>query len=151
MRDPRCTTKALLVSMSKHLERQALSLGETAVVLSTFQHGRHLTPSTVERYRELAARTAFVAALGQDLPPEPMGGVRGGSLAADDPVLQEWDIAVVSPHFAGALVARDHGDTGIDAERRFDFVLTYDRSLVMRVAWALMSRVLPQRGALQPG
>ncbi len=47
----------------------------------------------------------------------------------------------MSPHFAAALVARDLGDAGPDAERRFDFVLTYDRDLVVDVAACLLSRI----------
>jgi hypothetical protein len=50
-------------------------------------------------------------------------------------------VAVVSPHFAAALVARDLGDAGPDGDRRFDFVLTYDRDLVVDVAACLMSRI----------
>ena len=50
---------------------------------------------------------------------------------------------VVSPHFAAALVARDLGDDGPDAERRFDYAVTYDRALVMDVARDLMRRVKP--------
>ncbi len=45
--------------------------------------------------------------------------------AADDPVLGEWDVAVVSPHFTAALLARDLGDTGPDMDRMFEYALTY--------------------------
>ncbi len=38
---------------------------------------------------------------------QPVPGVRGADLHADDPVLDKWDIAVVGPHFAAALLARD--------------------------------------------
>ena len=75
--------------------------------------------------------------------PEPVPGVRGAVLAPDDPVRDEWDIAVVGPHFAGALVARDLGDDGPDADRRFEFVLTYDRDLAVEIASSLMRRIHP--------
>ena len=55
----------------------------------------------------------------------------------------EWDVAVVSPHFAGAFVARDLGDAGDDGDRRFGFFLTYERELVVRAARALMARIVP--------
>jgi hypothetical protein len=83
----------------------------------------------------------LTVALGQGFAEDPVPGVRGASLAADDPLCQEWDIAVLGPHYAGALVARDLGDDGPDAERRFEFVLTFDRELVVEVATSLISRL----------
>ena len=65
-------------------------------------------------------------------------------LAAGDPLRGEWDIAVLGPHFAATLVARDLGDTGPDAQRRFEFVLSHDRELTIAVAHSLMSRIWPE-------
>ena len=50
---------------------------------------------------------------------------------------------MISPHFAGAFVARDLGDRGSDSDRRFEFFVTYDRALVARAAHALIARLLP--------
>lgn len=140
----RQSTKPLLVEISKHLEREAARLGSTAVVVSTFQEARHLTPSTVRRYRDLAQRVGFVGAIGEGLPDEPLEGVRGGRLAHDDIVHGEWAVAVLAPHFAAALLARDLGDDGPDADRRFEFALTYDRERVAAAARSLMSHITPQ-------
>jgi len=100
--------------MSWLLERQALELGETAVLLSAFQTAERFAPGTRERYSNLAESAAFVAALGTGLEGEPARGVRGAI-----------------------------GDCGPDDERRFDFALTYDRDLVMNAASSLMRRVQP--------
>jgi PAS domain S-box-containing protein len=135
--------KALLIELSKQLERQAMWLGETCIVASAFQEARHVTPSTRQRYRDLVERVGFVAALGEGLPVEPLPGVRGADLAPGDPVRGEWDIVVLSPHFSAALLARDLGDDGPDRDRRFTFALTYERDTVVRAARALMSRVAP--------
>ena len=140
----RRSPKALLIEVSKQLERQAMRLGETCVVAATFQEARHFTPSTSQRYRDLVARTGFVCALGEDLPVEPVPGVRGATLSAGDPVRGEWDVAVVSPHFSAALLARDLGDTGPDLERMFEYALTYDRDSVVAATNALLSRVVPR-------
>jgi DICT domain-containing protein len=77
------------------------------------------------------------------MPVEPAPRVRGASLEGNDGLLGEWSIAVLGPHFAGALVAMDLGDEGSDMERRFDFCLTYDRDLVTEAAAALMRRIVP--------
>ncbi|WP_375492417.1 EAL domain-containing protein [uncultured Jatrophihabitans sp.] len=154
----RTSTKPLLIEFSKHLEREAATQGSTCVVISTFQHQHHFTPTTAGRYRELVEHVGFVAALGDGLTSEPVPGVRGADLADDDPLRHEWDIVVLSPHFAAALLARDLGDTGPDDERRFEFALTYDRQTVRSAAESLMSRVAPlpqehfrRRDDRQPG
>jgi len=136
--------KALLIELSKQLEREAMRQGETCVVTSTFQEARHFTASTVRRYRELVDRTAFVCLLGAGLPVEPLPGLRGASLLRADPICSEWDVAVIGPHFAAALLARDLGDTGPDLERTFEYALTYRRDAVAAAANALLSRVVPR-------
>jgi DICT domain-containing protein len=83
----------------------------------------------------------LVAALGVGMGAEPVPGVRGADLATDDILRHEWNLAVLGPHYAGALVARDLGDVGPDRDRRFEFVLTFDRELVIDVAAALVRRV----------
>jgi DICT domain-containing protein len=135
--------KELLIALSLQLEQQAAALGETALIVSAFQSEERFTPLTRRRYTMLAADAAFVAALGVGMPAEPAPGVRGADLDADDPLLGEWSVAVLGPHFAAALVAIDLGDTGPENERRFDFTLTYDRDLVTEAATALMRRIQP--------
>src|SRR6195952_668970 len=142
----RSSTKGLLIEVSKQLEREAMRLGETCVVAATFQEARHFTPSTTQRYRDLVDRTGFVCALGEDLPVEPLPGLRGATLAPDDRVRGEWDVVVLGPHFSVALLARDLGDGGPDLDRRFEFALTYDRDTAVRAAHSLLSRVAPRTG-----
>lgn len=142
--------KALLIEVSKQLEREALRLGETCVVASTFQEARHFTAATGQRYLDLAERTAFVCALGEDLPDEPVSGVRGARLDRHDPVRGEWDVVVLAPHFSAALLARDLGDQGPDRARAFEYSLTYDRDTVVEAAQALLSRVAPRTAAPAP-
>jgi diguanylate cyclase (GGDEF)-like protein len=138
-------TKRLLLPMSRHLENRALGIGEGAVILSAFQDARHFTPATVARYEMLARSASLVAAFGVGLPEQPARGVRGAQLDPDDELAREWSVVVLGPHFAGALVGRDHGDSGPDRERRFAYATTYDRALVIAAARTLMSRIAPAR------
>ena len=140
-RTPRHGTKRLLLAMSRQIEAQASSLGRSALVLSAFQDRDFFTPATAGRYRELAAGAALVGALGAGLPDRPVVGVRGGALAAGDPLCGEWDVAVVGPHFAAAFAARDLGDRCADMDRRFDFAFTYERSTAIAVARNMISRL----------
>jgi len=146
----RRSPKSLLIELSKQLEREAMRLGETAVVAATFQEARHFTPSTAQRYRDLVERTGFVCALGEGLPVEPLPGLRGADLRPDDVVRGEWDVVVLGPHFSAALLARDLGDGGPDLERTFEYALTYDRATVVRAAHTLLSRVAPRADVEAP-
>jgi EAL domain-containing protein (putative c-di-GMP-specific phosphodiesterase class I) len=136
--------KRLLLALSRQLEAEALNLGNEAVVLSTFQEAQFFTELSSRRYVELGESGAFVGALGVRLDAEPAPGVRGARLEPDDPLRSEWDVVVVGPHFAGAFVARDLGDDGgADADRRFEFFVSYDRELVLEAARALMVQIVP--------
>jgi hypothetical protein len=140
-RRARPTAKRLLIEISRHLERQALRLDASTVVIGAFQHARHLNAATRLRYAALGRSAAFVAAIGAEIDPGLIPGIRTASLDAGDLLAQEWDLVVIGPHFAGALVAHDHGDTGRQLERGFDYVVTYDRDLAVQVARALMARI----------
>jgi diguanylate cyclase (GGDEF)-like protein len=120
------------------------------MLVSTFQEAKQFTPHTAERYRVLVDRVGFVAAIGEGLSRDPLPGLRGADLVDDDPVRTEWDIIVLAPHFAAALLARDLGDNGPDLARRFEFALTYDRATVIAAAQTLLSRVLPTNW-VEPG
>jgi EAL domain-containing protein (putative c-di-GMP-specific phosphodiesterase class I) len=142
----RIASKRLLIELSKKLEAEALAQGDTAIVAAAFQECRNFTPLTAERYTRLAEGTAFVFALGEGLSHEPVAGVRGARLEPGDPVLGEWGVVVIAPHFAAALLARDLGDTGPEMDRGFEYALTYRRDAVIDAASALLSRVLPDTG-----
>ena len=143
-RDVAIATKRLLLPISMHLEHQALRIGEGAVLLAAFQHARNFTPATVRRYEALARNASLVAAFGADLPEEPCPGVRGAALEPGDALEDEWSVVVLGPHFGGALVARDLGDSGPDRERRFTFATVYDRGLVIAAARSLVDRIQPR-------
>lgn len=145
--DVRTASKDLLLAVSKHLEQRALTDGEPPVVLATFQTREHLTVRAAERYSRLAQRSALVAALGVGIGPRAIGAVRGASVRDEDPLAHEWDVVVVGPHYAAALLARDLGDSGPDGDRRFSFVVTHDRALVLQAARALLLRVIAANAA----
>jgi EAL domain-containing protein (putative c-di-GMP-specific phosphodiesterase class I) len=138
--------KRLLLALSRQLEAEADGLGGEVVVLAAFQDARFFTTRSRDRYEQIARSAALVGALGAGMSEEPAPRVRGADLQRDEALHGEWDVVVISPHFAGAFVARDLGDAGVaDRDRRFDFFVTYERELVARAAHALMARVYPQR------
>jgi EAL domain-containing protein (putative c-di-GMP-specific phosphodiesterase class I) len=139
------TTKAALMALSQHLEALAGEGPEPPMLLACFQEARHFTPATKRRYARIAKHSPLVAALGVGLDREPVLGVRGADLDAADSLRGEWNVIVVGPHQAAALVARDLGDTGPEPDRRFDFAVTHDRALVVEAARSLLNWLAPIR------
>jgi EAL domain-containing protein (putative c-di-GMP-specific phosphodiesterase class I) len=147
------TTKGRLLPMSRHLEALAGDGPEPPVLLACFQDGQHFGPGTAARYTRIAGHSPLVAALGTGLADEPAPGVRGADLGPGDPLGGEWNVIVVGPHQAAALVARDLGEDGRDGDRWFDFALTHDRALVVEAARSLLRWLAPAAHAgsgLQP-
>jgi len=139
---PRPVAKTVLIEISKYLERQAIRSGSSTVVLVTFQHARFFTRATRRRYAELAKGAAFLGVLATGMPAQPMPGVRGWNLAAHDALSDEWNIAVIGPHFAAVLLARDRStpSSGHHHER-YEHILSHDRELATQVATQLMARI----------
>ncbi|BCJ56521.1 hypothetical protein Asp14428_79960 [Actinoplanes sp. NBRC 14428] len=138
------TTKGELMPISRHLEALA---EDGPVLLACFQDAQHFTPATARRFARIARHSPLVAAIGVGLPERPAPGIRGASLTAGDPLRGEWNVIVVGPHRAAALVARDLGDTGPDRDRRFAFATTHDRDLVIAAARSLLRIIAPAEGA----
>lgn len=128
-------------TMTDQIESEALAQGESAVVLASFHKLRSFSPAVGRRYQRLAQSATFVGALGVGMPLEPAPGVRGGDLAGSGRLREEWNVAVVGPHFAAAFVARDAFTPDAPS---FDFALTYDRNLAVRAAAAMMA-MIPSR------
>lgn len=108
--------------------------------LTCFQDAGNFGEATRRRYGEFARRAGLVVALGQDMPEMPVPGVRGGPLAADDPLRQHWVVIVLGSQFATALAARDLGTGGPDRRRQFEYVITHDRNLVIDTAQPMLHR-----------
>ena len=133
--------KAALLAHSIALEHRALADPDPVVAFGCFQAARHFTPATATRYARLARRSAFVGAFGAGLDDTPVAGVRGASLRINEDLTGEWNVIVVGPHQAAALIAVDLGDGGPDMQRRFAYTLIEDRDLVLRAARSLMLRI----------
>jgi DICT domain-containing protein len=127
--------------MSIFLESRAKNSGDSAVVLSTFQQHTNLTPATRARYESLSAAAGLVAVyLAGDARIDPGSRIRVGQIDPADPLLQEWDIVVLTADFAAVLAAREL-DPCQHAEGSYEFVLTHDRDLATAAALTLINRL----------
>lgn len=133
-------SKRLLIEMSKSLEAQAASAGAAVILLGTFQKAKYFTPAAAERWRAVADMVGLAGVYGVGLNNVLDGNVQHAPLDPDDPLVEEWNVVVLGPHFAAILSARDRHDNGPDLERTFDFVQSYDRLTVTQTARSILSR-----------
>lgn len=140
-RSTRRAPKRLLLPLSQTLEVAAMQARVPPMLLACFQKAQHFSPATALRYTALGDRLPFVCVLGEDMSAVPAPNVRGAALHRDDPLTLEWTVVILGAHESAALIARDCGDTGVDSEREFEFVVTHDRGLVTSVAHALVGRL----------
>ena len=143
-RPVRVGTGSLLTAMSAQLEEFAGGLAQDGVLVGSFQQADRFSGDARDRFSRLGRKLAFVAALAEGLRSEPAEFVRGGRLAPNDPLVNEWAVVVIGPHIAAALAARDRGDTGAIADRHYDFAVTYDREEVIEIARLLLARIGPR-------
>lgn len=68
------------------------------------------------------------------------GNVHRAPLAPDDDLVEEWNVAVLGPHFAALLSARDQHCGADDLDRTFDFVQSYDRLTVTQAVHSILQR-----------
>jgi EAL domain-containing protein (putative c-di-GMP-specific phosphodiesterase class I) len=133
-------TMPLLASISDELERQAAQGHRTSLLISSFPEDQSSITRINTIYGELAAELAFVIALGVGMPTELRPGVRGVSIREDDPLRGTWNVVVIGAHFSSMLAAREQERRRAEEDQRFDFVLTYDREVIVECAQALMLR-----------
>jgi DICT domain-containing protein len=81
------------------------------------------------------------ATLSVGIPPNLRPGLRGVSIREDDPFQGTWNVVVLGAHFAAMLAAREDRRANSDGDSAFDFVVTYDRDIIVECAQALMLRI----------
>lgn len=139
--------KPMLVALSKRLEAVAEPAGRSSIVLAAFQTAAQFTPATVLRYRRLAERCTLVLAAAQDLDHAATPDLSIAALDASDPLVHEWNVLVLAPTMSVMLTASDvRSPARREADRCFDYVLTYDRDLVAHAARSMLSRLTHRGG-----
>jgi rsbT co-antagonist protein RsbR len=129
----RCT-KATLVHLSHAIEDLVLRDKMPAVLFTGFQESSHWRKET-ERYRALAsvAQQVCIFAGGQ-LPPESQASEIHVTLRGDDPLRQEWFLALLSSKFAVVLCGQDRQvDAQSEATRQFDTLWSFRPDVVNQV------------------
>jgi signal transduction histidine kinase len=129
----RCT-KATLVHLSHTIEDLVLANRLPALLFTGFQESSHWRKET-ERYRALAEVAQQVCIFaGGNLPPESSASQLHVVLGGDDPLRQEWFLALLSEEFAVLLCGQDqHIGAKSEALRQFDTIFTFDPQVIDQV------------------
>ena len=139
-RHARAATRRLLTHIAEHLAEQA-ARNSGCVVLACFGRGSPYSASRQDAYQALSRHNALTMIVADGTLPARSGRFQAITLAEDDPLASEWHLIVLGADYAGALVARDAGDDGPAAERRYRYVYTHDRDLVVRAAKAFLAEL----------
>jgi EAL domain-containing protein (putative c-di-GMP-specific phosphodiesterase class I)/CheY-like chemotaxis protein len=124
------------------LERQALSLGRSGVILVSVA-----SPEEIEErlpaYEEAAASVSVMGIFGPGLSPEPVGRAYGVALDPDEPLAREWVQCILGPHFTAVMVGRlrDEQPTG---EPVYEYAVVHDAALAERIGRSLTRRITPR-------
>ncbi|WP_072803429.1 DICT sensory domain-containing protein [Rhodococcoides yunnanense] len=132
--------KSLLIEMSTHIEWQAGSAGQETMLLGTFQHARHFGGRASERWNSLAERMAYTGVCGTGMPAGVDSLIHSAPLDPEDPLTTEWNVVVLAPHFCCVLSAKDLFRGSAENNREFDYVVSHDRSTVVRCARTILHR-----------
>jgi len=139
-RVPTPIEKRYLVPLSRYLEDKVDSSGPAAVLFLGFELGAQLGPEARERLHHLIERAEFTVVSGPSTAELVKPGLRArfGAIDPANPASREWTTVLLGPHYAAALVARSLDDETSGPYRRFEYVLTHDRAVVLRVASSMM-------------
>ncbi len=120
-------TKATLVHLSHTLEDFVLQHHLPAMIFTGFQESSHWHKET-KRYQALADVAMQVCIFaGKPLPPDADIGVLQIELTGDDPLRQEWFLAILSTDFSVILAGLDNMESvPAEAHRRFETLWSFD-------------------------
>ncbi len=146
----RVARKGLLLGIARHVEDRAFRMVAPVVFAAVQDHTR-LTSLTKARYEAMSRNSPLVATFGTGrsgrdgaaISPAGRVGMRWVELSRTDPMRLEWSVVVVGAQESFALLASDLGDDSPDLQRRFRYVLTYDRNTVTAAARSMAARISP--------
>jgi EAL domain-containing protein (putative c-di-GMP-specific phosphodiesterase class I) len=135
-------TARLLHPVGLQVAYTGVDLIESATLLALFPHPHMFGANERNRFSRLARQGVLAGVLGPGIPAHPGDGIRGGQLDPDDVLNAEWAVVGLSPHTAGAMLAR-----AIPGSRsEFAFAVTHDRQRVIAAARCLLRRLGPAEG-----
>ncbi len=129
----------ILQPIATYLVEQSIGHGPPALLMVSFDERSRPSADDIERLAEVVDHAAFVVVAGPEVGSGPPAR-RILHLEHRRAMGADWSVIVLGPHYAGALLARDVGDTGPNDSRRFEYLVTHNRDLVLRMARSVLSQ-----------
>jgi len=148
--------KTSLTALSHAMEDQVLASSAAPLVIATFQRERFYRQEA-HRYQRIAEKSHHVYVLAA---PETdfrnhSGVYETVAFQADDALTREWHLVVLSASEANCLICRERSSStnsdelGMDSNRRFEGIWTFDREVTVQAAHLLLNRIGTYRPELQ--
>ncbi|WP_033374516.1 DICT sensory domain-containing protein [Spirulina subsalsa] len=152
---PQMYFKSSLIALSHAMEDQVLAGSSSPLVIATFQQERFYRQEA-HRYRRIAQKSdqVYVLAAPETEFRNHSGDYETVAFAPTDGLAQEWHLVVLGDSYATCLICReksspgDESTLGMDSNRRFEGIWTFDRQVAQEAAGLLLDRILRYRPEL---
>ena len=156
---PQMYFKASLTALSHAMEDLVLNDSDTPLVIASFQRERFYRQES-HRYKRISNKSNQVYVLAA---PETSFGNSSQdyetvAFESQDALAQEWHLVILGQHYAGCLICREKDipskerqrnyGTTMDANRRFEGIWTFDRSVTLAAAKIMLDRIAIYRPEL---
>jgi EAL domain-containing protein (putative c-di-GMP-specific phosphodiesterase class I) len=135
---PKPAAAATMESFAHYLEQRCAVDPDPPVVLACLRGAQLPSGAPLAMLEMIARNASYVAAFTEQPPVHPVPGVRIVELAGDDPLTEEFALAVIGPHFAALLTARARDSV---SDETLSLGLSYHRPTVLRAAQTLLHRI----------
>ena len=148
--------KSSLTALSHAMEDLVLNDSDSPLVIASFQRERFYRQES-HRYRRIAHKTDQVYVLAAPETNFSNSSIEYETIAfePDDALAQEWHLVIIGQRYASCLVCRertmpspDKYGAGMDTNRRFEGIWTFDRSVTQEAGKIILDRIAVYRPEL---
>lgn len=151
--------KASLTALSHAMEDLVLNDSDTPLVIASFQRERFYRQES-HRYKHISSKSdqVYVLAAPETSFSNSSEDYETIAFESTDALAQEWHLVIVGEHYASCLICREkqissqdrerNYGTTIDANRRFEGIWTFDRTVTIEAAKIMLSRIAIYRPEL---
>lgn len=140
----RIASRNVLERLRSDIEHQIADMTDPPIVLIVIRTASPAAAEHIRRLSAFASRSPLVVMLGEGLSREPAPGAYGANIRSDDPLATEWGIVVLGNRSAVAIAACELDESVPPEQRRYKYVMTQDRDLVVAAGVSLLNRLVQQ-------
>ena len=153
---PQMYFKASLTALSHAMEDLVLNDSDSPLVIANFQRERFYRQES-HRYRRIAQKSnqVYVLAAPETNFSNSSTDYETIAFTDDDALAQEWHLVIIGQRYASCLICRERNlfssdkyGAGIDTNRRFEGIWTFDRTVTQEAGKIILDRIAVYRPEL---